>query len=198
MHNRNISQARKQTTDEDRKKSLRKLQKALQKREMVDETSDPLAIIKAYKYAFVRELQGLMGGAIIRRTTESKTNEGKSITDLPPKVVTQFIVRLSNEEHALLNKELYHAGEETERSLEISFEVSVVYVGLPGRRTDVLSHTEFFGQISLAAQRSPSRHSRQKGHRCYLAYLHVGRRFRSSRGLQNESAHNVTQIPLLA
>ena len=81
------------------------------------------------------------------KTTESKTNKGQLITDLPPKVVTQFIIRLSDEEHALLNKELYDTGEETQRSLEISFEVSVVYVGLLGRCTDMCSHIEFFGEI---------------------------------------------------
>ena len=98
------------------------------------------------------------------KTTELKTNKGQLITDLPPKVITQFIVRLSDEEHALLNKELYDTGEETQQSLEISFEVGVVYVGLLGRCTDMCSHIEFFDEILIAAQCSPSRYSWQKGH----------------------------------
>jgi len=119
---------------------------------------DPLAKIKAQKYGFVRDLQRLMGGAIIRRTTESKTNEGKLITDLPPKVVTQFILRLSNEEYALLNQELHVAGKETKGSLDVSFEVSVVSFGLPGRHSDLgwVDNAELPCEVPLATQRSSS------------------------------------------
>jgi hypothetical protein len=111
------------------------LQRAIQQGQAAHTTVDPLANVKAQKYAFVRDLQTLMGGAIIRRTTESKTNEGTLITGLPPKVVTQFIVRLSDAEYGLLNHELHVVGEETKGSLDVMFEVSCV-VGLLGRRVD--------------------------------------------------------------
>ena len=63
-------------TDEDRKKSLCKLQKALQKGGLVDEAKDLLTIIKAYKYAFVCNLQGFMGSAIIQQNYRIKNKQG--------------------------------------------------------------------------------------------------------------------------
>lgn len=81
--------------------------------------------IKACKYNFVRDLQKRMGGAIIRRTTSSKTNEGELISGLPPKVVIQYLVRLTPEEHALLNQELHDVGAQTKGSMDVSFEVSM-------------------------------------------------------------------------
>ena len=109
--------------------------------------------VKACKYKFVRRLQALMGGAIIRRTTKSMTNEGKLITDLPPKVVTQFVVRLSAEEHSLLNEELHVAGKETKGSLDVSFEVSAVSACLLGRRADLgwVYNTELPREVSPPA-----------------------------------------------
>ena len=132
---------------------------------MADSATDPLAKIKACKYGFVRDLQKLMGGAIIRRTTKSKTNEGKLITDLPPKVVTQFVVRLADEEYALLNEELHDTGKVTKRSLDVSFEVSAVSVGLLGRFSDLgcIDNAELPCEVSVAAERSPSRHPQETG-----------------------------------
>ncbi|KIM38289.1 hypothetical protein M413DRAFT_12967 [Hebeloma cylindrosporum] len=125
-HNRKISQARKATTVEDRQKALAKLQQAIQKGLSVD-TADSFALIKAHKYAFVRELQMLIGAAIIRRTTTSKDSEGNLITNLPPKLVTQFLILLEEWEHALLHKELHVAGGESKVwSLEVVFESFLV------------------------------------------------------------------------
>jgi len=114
---------------------------------------DPMVKVKACKYSFVRELQKLMGGAIIRRTTKSKTNKGELITDLPPKVVTQFVVRLADEEYALLNEELHVAGKETKRSLDVSFEVSAVSAYLLRRRSDLgwVYNAELPREVSLTA-----------------------------------------------
>ena len=69
--------------------------------------------------------------------TKSKTNENKLITDLPPKVVTQFVVCLADEEYDLLNKELHDAGKERRGSLDVAFEVSAVSICLLGRLSDL-------------------------------------------------------------
>jgi hypothetical protein len=73
---------------------------------------DPLTSVKAQKYVFMHKLQKWMGGAIIWCTTESKTNEETLVTGLPPKLVMQFIICLSDSEYALLNHELHVVGEE--------------------------------------------------------------------------------------
>jgi SNF2 family DNA or RNA helicase len=124
-HNRAIQSARRSTTAEDRHEALNKLQSAIQTGTMADSSVDPMVKIKACKYNFVRDLQKRMGGAIIRRTTSSKTNEGELISGLPPKVVIQYLVRLTPEEHALLNQELHDVGAQTKGSMDVSFEVSI-------------------------------------------------------------------------
>ena len=124
--NRRLRGTQRQITSEDKQESSSLLTNALRTGSSVEGIglSPRQMAVKAVRYEMVKSLQSILGPLMIRRTVQSKRwDDSKINPNLPDKSVSNFCVRLTEDEHVLLNGELGTVG----RSLDgqvFDFEVS--------------------------------------------------------------------------
>lgn len=126
--NREVRNAQRGITQEDKEESARLLTEALRSNNnnVRDSGMSPAhQTVKAVRYGLVKEMQGYLGRVMIRRTLQSTRWDGTKINpNLPEKSVVNFCVKLTDEEMVVLNGELAIVGESA-ASHVYEFEVSI-------------------------------------------------------------------------
>jgi len=136
VFNRRLRGAQKEITKEDKHESSIALASALRANAPVDkiDLSSRHTTVKAVRYEMVRSIQKVLGPVMIRRTLQStRWDQSRINPNLPDKSVFNFLVRLTDHEHALLNGELGIVGESLQGQV---FEFEVCAFGHPPTHID--------------------------------------------------------------
>ena len=124
--NRRLRGAQKEITAKDKQELALALTIALRANAPVDDigVSSRHTTVKAVRYELVKTMQDILGRVMIRRTLQStRWDDTKINPNLPDKSVFNFLVRLTDHEHEVLNGELGIVGESVEGQV-FDFEVS--------------------------------------------------------------------------